>query len=100
VKVLAPVLDTLVKVEGTREQPAANIEFRGITFSHTTWQRPSEQGHVPLQAGMYMLDAHKLYPKGTPYHRGLDNVAWVGRPPAAVEVKNAANISFEHCTFE
>ena len=99
-EVFAPVLETLVKVEGTRDQPAANIEFRGITFSHTTWMRPSEQGHVPLQAGMYMLDAHKLSPKGTPYHRGLDNVAWIGRPPAAVEVENAAHISFEHCTFE
>ncbi len=100
VEVVAPVLETLVKIEGTLDQPAANIQFKGITFAHTTWLRPSEQGHVPLQAGMYMLEAHKLSPKGTPYHRGLDNVAWIGRPPAAVEVENAANISFEHCTFE
>ncbi len=100
VKVFAPVLETLVRIQGTLDQPAANIRFQGITFSHTTWLRPSEQGHVPLQAGMFMLDAKKLSPKGTPYHRGLDNLAWIGRPPAAVSVQNADHIAFDHCTFE
>ena len=99
-KVFAPVLETLVRLEGTQDKPVANIQFNGITFSHTTWLRPSEQGHVPLQAGMFMLDAKKLSPKGTPYHRGLDNLAWIGRPPAAVSVQNANNIAFENCTFE
>ncbi len=99
-KVFAPVLDTLVNIEGTLDQPVSNITFRGITFSHTTWLRPSEQGHVPLQAGMFMLDAKKLSPKGTPYHRGLDNLAWIGRPPGAVSIKNASYISFEDCVFE
>jgi len=99
-KVFAPVLETLVKITGAPNQPAANIVFKGITFSYSTWLRPSQQGHVPLQAGMFMLAAHKLSPRGTPYHRGLDNVAWIGRPPAAVSVENAAHITFEDCTFE
>ncbi|HXS68589.1 MAG TPA: right-handed parallel beta-helix repeat-containing protein [Candidatus Polarisedimenticolia bacterium] len=99
-KVFAPVLETLVSIEGSLEKPVANIQFKGITFSHTTWLRPSEQGHVPLQAGMFMLDVKKLSPKGTPYHRGLDNLAWIGRPPAAVSVKNADDILFEDCIFE
>lgn len=98
--VFAPVLETLVDIEGTMDKPVANIQFKGIKFAHTTWLRPSEQGHVPLQEGMFMLDAKKLSPKGTPYHRGLDNVAWVGRPPGAVSLKNANRISFEGCTFE
>jgi hypothetical protein len=96
----APVLETLADVEGTPDKPVTNIEFKGITFSHTTWLRPSEQGHVPLQAGMFMLDAKKLSPKGTPYHRGLDNLAWIGRPPGAVAVKNADHVVFKNCTFE
>ena len=99
-KVFAPVLDTVVDIEGTPDAPVANIQFKGITFAHTTWLRPSEQGHVPLQAGMPMLAAKKLSPKGTPYHRGLDNLAWIDRPPGAVSIKNAAHISFENCTFE
>jgi hypothetical protein len=99
-KIFAPALETLVNIEGTLDRPAANIVFKGITFTHTTWLRPSEQGHVPLQAGMPMLAAKKLSPKGTPYHAGLDNVAWIARPPGAVSVKNAEHISFENCTFE
>ena len=98
--VFAPVAETLVAIQGTLDKPVSNIRFKGITFAHTSWLRPSEEGHVPLQEGMFMLDARKLSPKGTPYHRGLDNVAWIGRPPGAVSIKNADHISFEGCTFE
>jgi hypothetical protein len=99
-KVFAPALETLVQVEGSPDKPVSDIQFKGITFAHATWLRLSEQGHVPLQAGMFLLDAKKLSPKGTPYHPGLDNLAWIGRPPAAVAVENASHISFENCTFE
>lgn len=99
-KVVVPVLETLVQIEGSPDKPVSNIQFKGITFANTTWLRPSAQGHVPLQAGMFLLDARKLSPKGTPYHRGLDNLAWIGRPPAAVAVSGADHISFECCTFE
>lgn len=99
-QVIAPALETLLKISGSPDKPAANIAFQGITFAHTTWLRPSRKGHVPLQAGMFLLAAHKLSPRGTAYHPGLDNVAWIGRPPAAVSVKNADHISFERCLFE
>jgi len=99
-KVFAPVLETLVQIEGSSDKPVSNIQFTGLTFAHTTWLRPSEQGHVPLQAGMFLLAAKKLSPRGTSYHPQLDNVAWIGRPPGAVSVKNANHISFENCTFE
>jgi hypothetical protein len=99
-KVTVPVLETLVHVEGTLDRPVENIDFRGIRFEHTTWRRPSQAGHVPLQAGMFLLDAYRLKPKGTAYHPGLDNQAWIGRPPAGVSVKNANHIVFERCRFE
>jgi hypothetical protein len=99
-RVFAPALETLVALEGTLDHPAANIQFQGITFAHAAWLRPSEQGHVPLQAGMPLLRAQKLSPKGIAYHPGLDNLAWIGRPPAAVSIRNASGISFENCTFE
>lgn len=99
-KVVAPVLETLVQISGLPDAPVSNLHFRGIAFAHTTWLRPSKQGHVPLQAGMFLLATQKLSPKGTPYHRGLDNLAWIGRPPAAVELNNANHASFERCTFE
>jgi hypothetical protein len=99
-EVFAPTIETLVQIAGTPDKPVANIQFKGITFAHTTWLRPSEQGHVPLQAGMFMLDAKKLSPRGTTYHPKLDNVAWIGRPLSAVSVENADHISFENCKFE
>jgi hypothetical protein len=99
-KIFAPVLETLVQIEGSPDKPVSGIQFKGITFAYTTWLRSSEQGHVPLQAGMFLLAAKKLSPKGTPYHPGLDNLAWIGRPPAAISVKNADHILFENCGFE
>ncbi len=98
--VVAPALETLVQVTGSLDEPVANVHFKGITFEYATWLRPSEAGDVPLQAGMYFLDAYRLKPKGTVYHPGLDNQAWIGRPPAGVSVKNANHIEFERCRFE
>ena len=98
--VIAPALETLVRIEGSADRPVSNINFSGISFQHTTWLRPSEQGHVPHQAGMYMLDAYKLKVPGTPDKKTLENQAWVGRPAASVIVNNASNVSFVSCTFE
>jgi len=99
-QVIAPALERLVKIEGSLDRPVTNIRFDGIEFAHTTWLRPSREGHIPLQAGMFLLDAYKLSPKGTAYHRGLDNQAWIGRPPAAVSACGAEHLRFERCGFE
>ncbi|MDB5192906.1 MAG: L-rhamnose mutarotase [Segetibacter sp.] len=98
--VTAPSLETLVKMEGTIDHPVTNVHFKGISFQHTSWLRPSKQGHVPHQIGMYMLEAYKLKIPGTPDKKTLENQAWVGRPTAAVEVSYANNTSFEDCRFE
>jgi hypothetical protein len=98
-EVLVPVLETLIHVEGTLERPVHDICFKGITFAHTTWLRPSQQGDVPLQAGMYLLDAYKLKVAGTPGNAPLENQAWVGRQPAAVQLHLVRNTVFENCSF-
>ncbi len=98
--VIAPFLETLVKVEGTVDNPVSHVSFKGISFQHTGWLRPSQQGHVPHQNGLYMTDAYKLRPSGTKDKAGLDNQAWVGRPAAAVEVNYADQTSFINCRFE
>jgi hypothetical protein len=97
--VTAPVLENIVKVEGTIDHPVSYISFRNISFQHSSWLRPSKYGLVPHQTGMYMLDAYKLKIPGTPDKKGLENQAWVGRPAAAVEVAYAAHITFEGCHF-
>ncbi|RZK37672.1 MAG: L-rhamnose mutarotase [Pedobacter sp.] len=98
--VVAPAIENLVKIEGTIDHPVSFVNFKGISFEHSTWLRPSKQGHVPHQAGMYMLDAYKLNTPGTPDKAALENQAWVGRPASAVEVTYANHTSFENCRFE
>jgi hypothetical protein len=98
--VTAPAKETLLKVEGMIDHPVSHIYFKGINFEHTGWLRPSEYGHVPLQAGMYLLDAYKLKVPGTTDKKTLENQAWVGRPAAAVEVNYADSLQFENCSFQ
>jgi hypothetical protein len=98
-KVIAPSLEKLVQVAGTMERPVSYVLFKGISFEYSTWLRPAQQGHVPLQAGMYLLYAYKLKTKGTPEKKGLENQAWVGRPPAALELAYVNHTGFLGCTF-
>ncbi|HEY4287576.1 MAG TPA: right-handed parallel beta-helix repeat-containing protein [Puia sp.] len=98
-RVIAPVLTTLVQVTGTVDRPVHDVQWKGIGFAYSTWMRPSEQGHVPLQAGMYLLDAYKLKIPGTPDKKGLENQAWIGRPPGAVEASYVSGLVFSRCRF-
>ena len=99
---IIPAVETLVQVEGTLDRPVSNIRFEKITFSYTTWMRPSEKGHVPLQAGMYLTDGYRIEPKmqRNYLNHPLDNQGWLGRPVAAVRVAAANQIDFERCRFE
>ena len=101
-EVIVPAVETLVRVEGTLDRPVRHIRFEKITFSYTTWMRPSEKGHVPLQAGMYLTDGYRIEPKmqRNYLNHPLDNQGWLGRPAAAVRVVAARQIDFERCRFE
>lgn len=99
-EIIAPAIETLVEVEGTLDRPVANVFFKNITFSHSTWMRPSEKGHVPLQAGMYLTEGYKLRPSiDRVNNHKLDNQDWLGRGAAAVTITDANNINFESCNF-
>lgn len=98
---IVPVLETLVEFIGTAEHPVRNVTMKGISFQHTTWMRPSEKGHVPLQAGMYLTEAYKLRPQiDRPNNHKLDNQGWLGRAAASVELRYAEGCSFDGCRFE
>ena len=101
-EVIVPAVETLVRVEGTLDRPVCHIRFEKITFSYTTWMRPSEKGHIPLQAGMYLTDGYRIDPKMQRNYLNhlLDNQGWLGRPAAAVRVAAAKQIDFERCRFE
>ena len=96
-----PTVETLIEFVGTPDHPVRDITIKGVSFSYTTWMRPSEKGHVPLQAGMYLTEAYKLRPQiDRPNNHKLDNQGWLGRADAAVELRHAQDVSFEDCRFE
>ena len=98
---IVPVLETLVDIIGSADRPVRNITMKGITFAYTTWMRPSEKGHVPLQAGMYLVEAYKLRPQiDRPNNHKLDNQGWLGRADAAVELRYTEDVNFDGCCFE
>ena len=101
-EVIAPALETLLRTEGTPDEPVRDVTIEGVTFCHSTWLRPSKEGHAPLQAGMFMTEAYKIRPqisRPNGDHK-LDNQGWVGRPAAAVEANCASGLTFRACTFE
>ena len=95
-----PALETLVNVLGTPERPVQGVRFSNISFQHTSWLRPGTHGHVPLQAGMYIMEGYKLRPQiDRPNNHKLDNQDWLGRASAAVQLYGADNVRFENCEF-
>ena len=79
-EVVAPVLEQLVVVAGTREEPVRNLHFLGIRFEHTDWRLPDE-GYMGIQACHY----------GRHPHRGR---RWL-HVPAAVCLTDAQGCSVE-----
>jgi L-rhamnose mutarotase len=86
-EIIAPTVETLLSIKGDLTNPAVNITFYGIGFEHSTWTRPSEQGHLVLQAGQFTIAPT------------MANTQFVGRPPAAVLVEAAKDIRFENNVF-
>lgn len=101
VHAVVPVVETLVRITGTLDEPVCHVHFVNLVFSYTTWMRPSLLGHVPLQAGMYLTEAYRISPKldRPDGNHPLDNQAWLGRPVSAVSVYAGRDINFTGCTF-
>lgn len=98
-EVIVPALETVLELAGSTDNPIRHVSFEGLTFAHSGWLRPSLAGHVPHQATMFMTEAYKLRPKGTPDWRSLDNQAWVGRSPALVLANGINQVSWQACRF-
>lgn len=86
--IVAPVTETLLRVEGTRDNPVRNLHFEGLTFEHSNWTVPSTAGYLNAQAGMYNLSAT------------LANNQFVRRPAAGVSVAYASGVVFEKNVFQ
>lgn len=81
---VAPRLETLLQIEGSPDAPVHDISFREITFAHTTWLAPDEEGYVGDQAGITFTEPHQ--PDQTLYYTGR-------RIPGGIQVAWATRIS-------
>jgi hypothetical protein len=84
---IIPLVETLLTVKGTLDNPVKNLVFSGITFSHTTWLKANHAGALNLQACNYTVAPTK------------GNEQFVERCAAAVVVEAAHNCRFEKNTF-
>lgn len=96
-EVIAPVLETLVEVRGSLEQPAHDIRFEGLTLAHATWLRPTQFGHPDVQAN-FIIGPTNLYLRPEDSSFVSVNGDCV-RSPANVQVVAAQRVGFEGCTF-
>ncbi len=95
-EVIAPVVETLLELKGTLDEPIHHIRFEGITFAHAGWLRPSELGHADYQANFVVLDPTTLYERGgtvVPIHNEAT------KSPANIVLDAAKSVVFERCVF-
>ena len=53
-EVIVPALETLVRLQGTLDEPVQHLRVHGLTFAYATWMQPSsDAGYPALQAGYY-----------------------------------------------
>ena len=86
-RITVPTLETLINIEGDKENKAENITFENIIFECTTWTLPGEEGLVGAQACQYTLTT-TLENKTTVYHI-----------PAGFYATYADNLLVKGCTF-
>jgi hypothetical protein len=80
-------------------QPAHDLVFTGLTFSHTSWLQPNTDGFADQQTGGYLVGPRSNFPGGnqTPVFEAA-RPHWL-QMPAAVQVSAAKNISFVRDRF-
>ena len=80
-------------------QPAHDLVFSGLTFSHTSWLEPNTDGFADQQTGGFLVGPRSNFPGGgqTPAFEAA-RPHWL-QMPAAVQVSAAKNISFVRDRF-
>lgn len=98
-EVIVPVVEKLVELRGTLDDPVHNIQFEGITFADAGWLLPSQFGLVDVQAN-FVVDGKKLMLRPS---RNSEYLATVHnehiKSPANIICHAAHGIRFERCTF-
>jgi hypothetical protein len=105
-EVILPRLQALVSIAGSYDRPVADLQFRGISFQHTSWLEPSGPGGYPSQqSGAYLSGEVANFPANP--IRDCSWGCWAleatrnhwRQQPAAVQVAAATRIVFANGEF-
>ena len=105
-EVVLPRLESLLSIAGSYEEPVKDLQFRGLSFRHTSWLLPSgPQGYASQQSGSFLIGDWAGYPDdpirdcswGCWSFEAMRN-RW-NQQPAAVQIAAATRIVFEHDEF-
>ena len=92
--VVAPRVNTLFSILGKdTKNKVGYMSFEGITFAHSNYLRPSEEGFLDLQAGMFNIEV--MEENG----RLGSNKFLLWRPDAGFRIENAHHMKIRNCTF-
>ncbi|KAK4144163.1 pectin lyase [Dichotomopilus funicola] len=83
------VLECIVSVGGTYDDPAHDLTFTGISFAHSTWMKPATVGYPDQQTGAY-IGENSTY---TPSNFESTRPHWF-QMPGAIQISAATNITF------
>ena len=87
--VVAPRLNTLFSVLGKNtKNKVGYMSFEGLTFAHSNYTRPSEEGFLDLQAANFNVDVLPDPGRGN-WEKLNSNKYLLWRPDAAFRVENA-----------
>ncbi|WP_084583225.1 pectate lyase [Sphingomonas azotifigens] len=105
-EVVLPRLELLVSIAGSYDVPVRDLQFRGLSFRHTSWLQPSgPEGYASQQSGSFLMGEWAGYP-GDPI-RDCSWGCWAfeamrnrwNQQPAAVQVAAATRIVFDRDEF-
>jgi hypothetical protein len=104
--IILPRLETLLSIAGTYGNPVKNLTFRGLRFSYTTWNQPSQAtGYASQQSGAFLSEVSSVRPKhafdtcgqGCPEFESMRE-RW-SQMPAAIQVSAANKVAFVNNSF-
>ena len=93
--VVIPVTPTLLRFDGTLDDPVEYVSLEGITFRQTGWVRPSVHGFVDVQGNTLLPSEDRVKTDSQFRHDQKKD-----RVPASVEINAGRNIRIEDCVFE
>jgi hypothetical protein len=104
--VVLPRLESLISISGSYDTPVRDLQFRGLSFRHTSWLQPSgPEGYASQQSGAYLSGDVPDYPADP-----IRDCSWgcwsfealrnrFRQQPAAVQVAAATRIVFDNDEF-